>query len=155
MIGETSIWNNKLQEGGIMAETKRAVVIDDESDICSYIASILEEHGFETHTANEAVTGEKLIREDPPDLICLDLMMPGRSGIQLFIRLKKDESTMDIPLIMITGIKEKLNIDWGEIACGLRKRKPDGFIEKPIDPVRLMRIVEDVLEHKKGGVQFG
>lgn len=138
-----------------MTDKKRVLVIDDEPDTCKYITSILVEHGFEADTANDAVTGEKLIHENAPDLICLDLMMPGRTGISLFMRLKKDEATSDIPLIMITGIKEKLNIDWGEIAGGYTKRKPDGFIEKPIDPVRLMRVIEDVLEHKKGGVQFG
>ena len=138
-----------------MSETKTAVVIDDEPDICTYIASILMEHGFETRTANEAASGEDLIREDPPDLVCLDLMMPGRTGIQLFSRLRKDDKTREIPLIMITGIKEKLNIDWSEVVDGFRTRKPDGFVEKPVDPVRLMRVVEDVLEHKKAGVQFG
>ena len=138
-----------------MGDKKLAVVIDDEQDICEYIASVLTEHGFETQTANEARGGEDLIREAMPDQVCLDLMMPGRTGIQLFARLKKDDDTKDLPVIMITGIKDKLNIDWGEIAGGLRTRKPDGFVEKPIDPVRLMRVVEDVLEHQKEGVQYG
>jgi len=138
-----------------MADNRRAVVIDDEPDLCAYIESILTEHGFEVRTANEAVGGEKLIRTDPPDLVCLDLMMPGRSGIQLFSRLKGDGETKSIPIIMITGIKDKLNIDWGEIAGGMKSRRPEGFIEKPIDPVRLMRVVEDVLVHRRDGVQYG
>ena len=71
------------------AAAKRAVVIDDEPDLTAYIESILVEHGFEVRTANDATSGEKLIREDPPDLICLDLMMPGRSGTHLFVRLKR------------------------------------------------------------------
>jgi CheY-like chemotaxis protein len=128
-----------------MANAKRVVVIDDEPDICSYIAAILSEHGFEVRTANEAVTGEKLVRELRPDLICLDLMMPGRSGVQLFARLKGDPATKHIPLIMITAIKEKLSIDWGEIADGLHERRPDAVVEKPVDPIRLMRTIEDVL----------
>jgi len=138
-----------------MTEPRQVVVIDDEADLCRYIASILEDHGFDARTAQDAVTGEELIRESPPDLICIDLMMPGRSGIQLFARLKGDEATRDIPLIMITGIKEKLNVDWADIAKGLRTRVPEGFIEKPIDPVRLMRVVEDVLASEKEGIQFG
>ena len=76
-----------------MGDKKRAVVIDDESDICEYIASVLMEHGFETQTANEARGGEDLIRDALPDLVCLDLMMPGRTGIQLFARLKGDDAT--------------------------------------------------------------
>jgi CheY-like chemotaxis protein len=132
-----------------MATTKRAVVIDDQPDICNYIASILTEHGLEASTAHDATEGEALIRANPPDLICIDLMMPGRSGVQLFARLKGDEATKHIPLIMITAIKEKLNIDWQEIAKGLHARRPDAVIEKPVDPVRLMRTVEDVLARAK------
>ena len=138
-----------------MTDTRRAVVIDDEPDLSAYIESILTEHGFEVRTANDAAAGEALIREDPPDLVCLDLMMPGRSGTHLFARLTKDEATKDIPIVMITGIREKLNIDWGEIVGGFKTRHPEGFIEKPIDPVRLMRVVEDVLEHGREGVQYG
>jgi len=138
-----------------MADTKRAIVIDDEPDVCRYISSVLMEHGFETQEAHEASSGEDLIREDPPDLICLDIMMPGRSGVQLMARLKGGDATRHIPLIMITGIKEKMNIDWGQIAKTQQVRKPEGFLEKPIDPVRLMRVVEDVLEHPREAVQFG
>lgn len=136
-----------------MART--AVIIDDEPDIRRYIASILEDNGFETKTAEDARAGEDLLLEEPPDLICVDLMMPGRSGIQLFVRLKKNDDLADIPLIMITGIKQEMNIDWADIAKGLRTKRPDGFIEKPIDPVRLMRVVEDVMAGKTEGVQFG
>ncbi|MHC4472935.1 MAG: response regulator [Planctomycetota bacterium] len=138
-----------------MTETRRAVVIDDEPDLCAYIQSILEEHGFAVRTANDAKGGEQLIRADPPDLICLDLMMPGRSGVNFFGRLRGDDATSSIPIIMVTGIKEKLNIDWSEIASGLKARQPDGVVEKPIDPVRLMRVVEEVLEHGETGAQPG
>ncbi len=134
---------------------RRAVIIDDEPDLCEYIASILQDHGFETHAAHDARTGEDLVLEHEPDLVCLDLMMPGRSGIQLFGKLKGDARTADIPLIMITGIRDELNIDWADIATSLRARKPDGFIEKPVDPARLMRVVEDIMEHAREGVQFG
>ena len=136
-----------------MNEPRRAVVIDDEPDLAEYIQSILEDHGFSVRTANEAKSGEDLIREDPPDLVCLDLMMPGRSGVHLFSRLRGDESTNGIPVIMITGIKEKLNIDWTEIQGRLKARKPDGVVEKPIDPVRLMRVVDQVLGRQ--GARFG
>ena len=135
--------------------SRTAVIIDDEPDIRRYIASILEDNGFETKTAEDAREGEDLILESPPDLICVDLMMPGRSGIQLFVRLKKNAAVAEIPLIMITGIKQEMNIDWADIAKGLRTKRPDGFIEKPIDPVRLTRVVEEVMAGKKEGGQFG
>ena len=124
---------------------RHVLVIDDEPDISSYIASILEGSQYSVQTANSAMEGERIIRDRRPDLILLDLMMPGRTGIQFFVRLKGNDETKDIPLIMVTGIKDKLNIDWQEIVSKLKARVPDGFVEKPIEPVHLMNVVEDVL----------
>jgi two-component system alkaline phosphatase synthesis response regulator PhoP len=132
---------------------KTAVVIDDEVDLTNYISAILEEHGFEVRVANEAATGEELIREKAPDIVLLDLMMPGRSGVQLFARLRRDEGTKHIPVVMVTGIKEKLGIDWGEFADELKTRKPDGFIEKPIDDEKIMSVVNGVLSGVDRGGQ--
>jgi len=126
-------------------EKRTAVVIDDEKDLTAFLASILEENGFAVRTANEAVTGEEMIRDEPPDIILIDLMMPGRTGIQLFTRLRGDAATRDIPMVMVTGIKEQMGIDWGEIVDRFKSRRPDGFVEKPIDPERLMRVVNGVL----------
>ena len=129
---------------------KTAVVIDDEVDLTTYLASILEEHGFAVRTANDARSGEDLIREAPPSVVLIDLMMPGRTGIQLFVRLRGDETTKDIPLVMVTGIKEQLGIDWGDIVDKYKTRQPDGFVEKPIDPERLMSVVDGVLSGDGG-----
>lgn len=125
---------------------KRVVVIDDEEDLTTYFSTILEENGFSVKTANNAVDGEKLIREDPPDLICLDLLMPGKTGVNLFLWLRRREEPLrDIPLIIITGIKEQINVDWKDIVSKSKTRVPDGFIEKPVTPQRLMRVVNNVL----------
>jgi CheY-like chemotaxis protein len=129
--------------------TKRtAVVIDDEVDITNYLSSILETHDFEVRTANDARSGELLVRESPPDVILLDLMMPGRSGVQLFAKLRGDEATKHIPMVMVTGIKDQTGMDWGATVDQLKARRPEGFIEKPIDPQRLVQVVDDVLAGK-------
>ena len=127
------------------AQRKHVLVVDDEPDMTSYISSILEGSQYTVQTANNAHDAEKFIKESPPDLILLDLMMPGRTGIQLFTRLKGNEQTKNIPLIMVTGIKDQLNIDWREISSRLRARRPEGFVEKPIEPVRLMNVISEVL----------
>jgi twitching motility two-component system response regulator PilH len=136
---------------------RRAVVIDDEEDLTTYLSAILEENGFSVRTANNAEDGERLIREDPPDLICLDLLMPGKTGVNLFLRLRRREEPLkDVPLIIITGIKEQINVDWKDIVSRCKARVPDGFIEKPVTPQRLMRVVNDVLKgESKDRVQFG
>ncbi len=144
---------SEYQENG----QRKAVVIDDEEDLTTYFSSILEENGFAVRIANNATEGERLIREDPPDLICLDLVMPGKTGINLFMRLRrKDEPLNAVPLIIITGIKEQLHVDWKDIVSRSRVRTPDGFVEKPVTPERLMRVVDNVLSGKPGKeVQFG
>ncbi|OIP88909.1 MAG: hypothetical protein AUK24_07140 [Syntrophaceae bacterium CG2_30_49_12] len=136
---------------------RRAVVIDDEEDLTTYLSAILEENGFSVRTANNAEDGERLIREDTPDLICLDLLMPGKTGINLFLRLRRREEPLkDVPLIIITGIKEQINVDWKDIVSRCKARVPDGFIEKPVTPQRLMRVVNDVLKGEcRDRVQFG
>lgn len=131
--------------------TKTAVVIDDEEDITSFLTAILEEHDFSVRVAHEATTGEELIRESPPDLILIDLMMPGRSGVQLFARLRGDEATKHIPLVMVTGIKDQMGIDWGDVRDRMKVRKPDGVVEKPIDPERLMSVIDEVLARDPAG----
>jgi len=69
---------------------------------------------------------------------------------------KKDESLRDIPLIIISGIKEQINVDWKDVVSRSKVRVPDGFIEKPVTPQRLMRVVGNVLSgDHKGEVQFG
>jgi CheY-like chemotaxis protein len=133
--------------------TRTALVIDDEADIRNYISSILEEHGWTVQTASTAEEGERLVRENRPEVILLDLVMPGQGGIQLFARLRGDEGTSTIPLIMVTGIKEQLNIDWKEIVTRFKTRAPDGFIEKPIDPTRLAQLVENVVSRPERGLQ--
>lgn len=136
---------------------KKAVVIDDEKDLTTYLTTILEENDFSVKAANDAVSGEQLIREEQPDLILIDLVMPGRTGIQLFTKLRKDPDTKNIPLVMVTGIKEQMQVDWGEIVDRYSARKPDGFVEKPIEPVRLMSVVNAVMsgEAPPGDVVHG
>ncbi len=134
----------------------KAVVIDDEPDMTAYLSSILEDQGYSVRIANNAHDGKKIIEKENPDLILLDLVMPGRTGILLFANLKGNKATKHIPIIMVTGIKDKPpQIDWKEIVKKLKARVPEGYVEKPIEPERLLRVIEDVLVYKKEGIQFG
>lgn len=124
---------------------KRILVIDDEPDLITLYETILGENGFTVISANSASEGLERLKEGRPDLILLDLVMPERTGIKLFADLKKDERYKDIPVILVTGIKDVMGGDHKKFFEGLRTRVPAAYLEKPVDPQVLVKTVRDVL----------
>ena len=127
-----------------VTSARKAVVVDDDPDICGYISELLAEQGFETFTANDARTAERLIRTIKPALVCVDLLMPGRTGLQLFSRMKADDALRHIRIIIITGIESVLDVEWRTVEASFGFEKPDGVIHKPIEPGVLARVVDEV-----------
>ena len=82
----------------------RVLVVDDEPDIVSVIREYLEREGYETLTAYDGKEAVKMALENKPDVITLDLMMPEMDGFEVIERLKEDERTKDIPIIIISVI---------------------------------------------------
>ena len=134
------------------------MMVDDQATNLLLMRGILEKAGYYRFVLIEDSTRAVAeLEHHGPDILLLDLVMPGKTGINLFMRLRrKDEPLNTIPLIIITGIKEQLNVDWKDIVSRSRARTPDGFVEKPVTPERLMRVVNNVLSGKpKEEVQFG
>ena len=69
---------------------KRILIVDDEPDAISFMSSVLEENGYDHLSADNGVEGLELAKQEKPDMILLDLIMPGKSGIIMFQELKKD-----------------------------------------------------------------
>jgi CheY-like chemotaxis protein len=114
---------------------KRVLVVDDERNITTYLRTLLEDNGYETTTANDGNEGLGKAREEKPDAIALDLLMPKKTGIKLFRELRKDEALRDIPIIVVTGIAREhetlLNIK--RLIGERRTSSPDAYLEKPIN----------------------
>ncbi len=134
---------------------KRILVIDDEPDVLIFISSVLEDNGFEPVTTSSGFEAIQLARSERPDLILLDLIMPGKSGLTLFQELKTDPSLSSIPVVVVTGVSQITGADFKDFA--FRKKgtgtgvdpegsyvAPEGFIEKPIDPKELIRVIESL-----------
>ena len=90
---------------------KKILIVDDEKLIVKMSSIILEQAGYHTTGVNDGESALDLIPQDKPDLILLDLMMPGIDGFQVLERLKADESTKDIPVIIDSALEEKENMD--------------------------------------------
>jgi len=137
-----------------MSTKKKILVIDDEPDAIRFVSAVLSE--FESYTvipAGEGKEGMKKAEDIHPDLIILDVMLPDIDGFELFYELQRQESTRDIPVIMLTGVAEKYGIHFsGKDMKGYMGKEPVDYIEKPMDPERILASVKHVLgESSKAG----
>jgi DNA-binding response OmpR family regulator len=123
-----------------MAETKTILCIEDETGMIDLMRFILEREGFRFAEARGGVEGIRLIREEQPDLVLLDLMMPDVDGWDVYRQMKADEALCQIPVIVVTARAE--NIDK---VLGLYVAQVDGYIAKPFGPEELLERIHRVL----------
>lgn len=123
---------------------KTILIVDDEAPIRDMLRLALEMADYRCLEADNAQDAHALIVDNKPDLILLDWMMPGTSGIDLARRLKKDELTADIPIIMLTAKGEEDNKIQGlEVGA-------DDYITKPFSPRELTARLKAVLRRTEG-----
>lgn len=126
-----------------MPETK-VLIVDDEEAIREMISVALELAGFQWIEAENAQVAHSRIVDERPDLILLDWMLPGVSGIELARRLKRDEATGEIPIIMLTARSEEDNKIQGLDAGA------DDYITKPFSTRELISRINAVLRRAQG-----
>lgn len=127
-----------------MSRKKRILVVDDERDLVDLISMNLQRHGYDVLTANDGKMGLELARKQGPDLILLDLMMPGLNGQEVATRLKGDPQTATLPILMLTARGEETDIVVG-LSLGA-----DDYVTKPFSMKVLMARVAAVLRRKAG-----
>ena len=124
--------------------TKMILCIEDEQEMIDLIRLILSRRGFEIRGANGGKEGLEIIRKDHPDLVLLDLMMPEMDGWEVYQQMKADESTKDIPVIVVTAKAQSI-----DKVLGLHIAKVDDYIAKPFSPQELLTSVDNVLARKQ------
>ena len=126
--------------------SKTIMIVDDEPDTLTYLTIFLERNGYKTTTAANGEEGLDKVKEEKVDLICLDIMMPKKSGVGFYRLIKNEKDLKDIPIIIITGFTKDMNpkMDF-ERFLSERKTvpKPEGYLEKPIDRDVLLRIIKE------------
>lgn len=118
---------------------ERILLIEDEPDIAEVLQYNLEKEGFHVDMARRGDTGLESIRRDAPDLILLDLMLPGIDGLELTRLLKRDTSTARLPIVMLTARGEEVDRIVG-LELGA-----DDYISKPFSPREVVLRVKAVL----------
>ena len=124
--------------------TKVILCIEDEQEMIDLMRLILSRRGFEILGANGGKEGLEIIRKNHPDLVLLDLMMPEMDGWEVYQQMKADETTKDIPVIVVTAKAQSI-----DKVLGLHIAKVDDYIAKPFSPQELLASVDSVLGRKQ------
>ena len=117
------------------------LVVDDNATNLKLVSDVLESEGFRVLRAGDAETAQEIVRTTKPDLILMDIALPGMDGLTLTQHLKADETTRHISVVALTAFAMKGDADRARAAgC-------DGYIAKPIDTRALPRTVAGYLRH--------
>jgi len=130
-----------------MSDEKRVLIVDDEADAIEFVTAVLEDiGGIAIESAGDGHAGVAKAKEVLPDLIIMDVEMPEWSGFHAFLDIRQNESTSHIPIVMLTGISEKVGIKFsGADMEEYMGEEPEAFLEKPVEPAELEKTVRDLL----------
>jgi two-component system alkaline phosphatase synthesis response regulator PhoP len=123
---------------------KKILLVDDDYDFTVSVKTVLEASGFQVVTASAGEEGLEKVGAERPDLIVLDVMMPGMNGWEVCETLKDSEDTRKIPVIMLTAVASHVKDTSFSHASG-RQTEAEDYIPKPVEPERLLRSVRSLL----------
>ena len=123
----------------------RVLVVDDDPDVVEYLSSFLEDQGYQVEAAGDETTALAGVERFRPDVILIDVLLPGRSGLDLLVRLRRDPRRADIPLILVTGDDGVLKDECRSYLETHRDvRGPDQVLGKPMDRDRLRGLLKEI-----------
>jgi len=127
---------------------KKVLNVEDDPDIRTFVSTVLEENGYTPIMAKDGEEGIKKLREEKPDLVILDILMPKQSGIKMYHDLKTDESLKDIPVVMLSGVSRRTFLrsqaaltEFGDETVP----EPQAYLEKPVEPEDLAETLKKIL----------
>jgi twitching motility two-component system response regulator PilG len=120
------------------------LIVEDEESLLKLESILLTSRGYQVRGVTSGEAALKEIAAHKPDLVLLDIMMPGLDGFEVCRRIKQDPSTSSIPVVMLTAKKNSQDQTKG-IEVGA-----DAYLTKPFKAVRIMEVIEGLLSGKKG-----
>ena len=131
---------------------QKILIIDDEPDIVMYLRTLLEDHDYDVISASDGQAGLELAKKEIPDLMCIDIMMPKKTGVTLYQEIKTDPDLKQIPCIIISAYESAYSFK-GQAFRRLIKDKtippPLKFFEKPLDIPVFLGFIDDYLDKAK------
>jgi len=126
---------------------KKVLIVDDDPDIVAYVTSLLEDNGYQTRAAGDAEAALRVLDSFHPDAILVDVLMPGKSGLDLLVTLRRDPRWQNIPLVVVTGMDQILQDDCQSFLLSHHGVSgPEAVLGKPIDPKTLLAVLAHVCD---------
>lgn len=124
-------------------EERTILVVDDEEDAREYLATVLEDAGFNVVLAGDGNDALEQVRRSPPDFISLDLVMPGKSGIRFLHELRRNREWAKIPFVIVTAhaSDDMGRDDLQDILARKTVSGPGFYLEKPVKPEEYVKLV--------------
>jgi twitching motility two-component system response regulator PilH len=123
----------------------RVLIVDDSPTETYAFQGMLEKHGFEVLTADNGADGVALARQELPDVVLMDIVMPGLNGFQATRQLTKGADTAHIPVVIVTTKDQETDRVWG------RRQGASGYLVKPVSEEELLKTIEAVMAGKTLG----
>jgi CheY-like chemotaxis protein len=123
----------------------KILVVDDDPDVVEYLSSFLEDEGHEVQGAPDERAALARVEQFEPDAVLIDVMLPGRSGLDLLVCLRRDPRWSRLPLVLVTGDDNVLRDEcrsYLEMHPGVRG--PDHVLGKPMDRDRLLAVLKEI-----------
>jgi CheY-like chemotaxis protein len=121
----------------------KVLVVDDDRDTALYLSVLLEDKGYEVRAAEDEAEALSQLEEFPADTVIMDVLMPGRSGLDLLMKLRSSPRWSNLMVIVVTG-NDRVLEDYGKSYLSLHKgiRGPDAVLGKPVDQEALLRLLD-------------
>lgn len=127
---------------------KKVLCVDDDADVRTFVTTVVEANGYSPLAATNGEEAMGKIKDDRPDLIILDVLMPRESGIRMYRELKTSDSLKSIPVIILSGIAKRTFLRSQAALAefgGQTVPEPDAYIEKPAEPEELAATIKRII----------
>jgi DNA-binding response OmpR family regulator len=119
---------------------RRIAVVDDEPDVLTFLRLALEDAGYEVLASSSPVSVIPELLAFSPDLVCLDLLMPERMGLSLFVEIRRTAALRQVPVVILSGLAGASRPLEG-LAFDDETEPPAAYLEKPVDLPALLALV--------------
>jgi len=128
---------------------QRVLVVDDDPDIRDYFAAVLDDHGYQVVGVGDTAAALAALEEFHPDVVIVDVLLPGRSGLDLLVTLRRSPRWSTTPLVVVTGVDQLLKDDCQSyLGTHAGVEGPDAVLGKPIDPVTLLAVLRAIAQRR-------